>query len=126
MKRYFVTAALWLVPVLALPGDRADIRVAFSGPPTLAVIQPGVQVVVGIDDEVFYTKHQYWLRRDGDWYRARHHADAFMYMDSHNVPAALIQLTPGHYRHYRPVDGYDHGHGSWGGHHARGHGCGGC
>ena len=80
MKSYFVAAALWLVPVLALPGDRAEIRIALPGPPTLAVIQPGVEVVVGLDDEVFHMKHQYWLRRDGDWYRARHHTDAFMYI----------------------------------------------
>jgi hypothetical protein len=126
MKSYFVAAALWLVPVLALPDDPAQIRIALPGPPTLAVIQPGVEVVVGLDDEVFHMKHQYWLRRDGDWYRARNHTDAFMYMENHHVPAALLHLAPGHYRHYHPTNGYDHGHGSWGGHNGRGHGCGGC
>ena len=40
------------------------------------------KVVVGQEDEIFYTNHHYWLHRDGGWYHARHHSDPFGYVES--------------------------------------------
>ncbi len=124
MRRLAVTAALILAPALALAGDHAEIHIAFPTPPTLAEIQPGVQVVVDHDQEVFYAGHHYWHRRDGDWYRASHHGDAFTYVESRSVPSALAQLTPGQYRHFHPAHGHGHAYGD--GHGLNGNGsCGG-
>ncbi len=130
MRRLVITAALMFAPALALASDHAEIHIAFPTPPTLTVIQPGVQVVVDHDEEIFYTNHHYWARRDGDWYRASHHGDAFTYVESRHVPSALTQLEPGHYRHYH--GGAAHGHGDdgygYGGNgcgHGSGHGHGG-
>ncbi len=128
------------IPALALASDHAEIHLAFPTPPTLAVIQPGVQVVVDHDEEVFYANQQYWVRLDGDWYHAGHHGDAFTYVERHHVPSALMHLAPGHYRHYHPGashahggdshgdNGYGHGYengGSSCGHGGGGHGHGG-
>lgn len=127
MRAYAAALALFLTPSFALGGGGAEIQLAFPAPPTLAVIQPGVQVAVDLDDEVFYTNRHYWLRRDGDWYRARHYADPFMPMEGHHVPSALMDIAPGYYRHYHPT-GHPgaHGHGHRGGGRGGWHGCGGC
>lgn len=127
MKRLFITAALCLAPALALAGDHASFHVTFQGQPSLAVIQPGVQVVVDHDEEVFYTGSQYWVHRGGAWYRARHHSQAFAYVEAGHVPAALLSLELGRYRNYRPGGGHGGGHGGGpagghGGGHAGGHG----
>jgi hypothetical protein len=149
MKKLLITAALFLVlpPAFALPGDRASFHISFSTPPTLAVIQPGVQVVVDHDEEVFYADHHYWVHRGGDWYRASHHSHAFAYVEQQRVPGALRTIELGHFRRYHPAgshgghggpagdhgdhagqggddgysdDGYDHDHGH-GGQHGGGH-----
>ncbi len=132
MNRVLITVALTLAPAFALGSGHADIHIALPASPTMAVVRPGVQVVVGQDDEVFHTDHHYWLRRDGDWYHARHHGDAFVYVESHHVPSELLNLPPGQYRHYHPGAGYagdggdddDYGHHDYGGcaGHGGGHG----
>jgi hypothetical protein len=123
MKILLITVGLALAPAFALGSGHAEIHVALPQSPEMAVVQPGVQVVVGQDDEVFYTNHHYWLRRDGGWYHAGHHSDPFVYVESHHVPSALVSLPLGHYRHYHAHhayagdDGYNDGYGQ--------HGCGG-
>jgi len=126
MKRLLITITLALAPAFAFGSGHADVYLSLPERPETAVVQPGVQVVVGQDDEVFYTNHHYWLRRDGAWYHARHHSDPFVYAEHHNVPTALVNLPLGHYRHYHPhaayagADVYHDGYG----HHGSG-GCGG-
>ncbi len=132
MKRLLITVALTVAPAFALGASHADIHIALPASPAMAVVEPGVQVVVGQDDEVFYTNHHYWLRRDGGWYHARHHGDAFVYVESHHVPSGLVSLPLGQYHHYHPGaayagdDGYDDGYGHNGsggcGGHGGGHG----
>jgi len=146
MKRLLVTVALSLAPALALAGGHdggqgvhgsgdaggaghADVHLALPANHTRAVVQPGVEVVVGLDDEVFYTNDHYWLRRGGGWYHATHHGDAFVYTDSGDVPSVLVGIPVGQYRHYRhggahTGDGHDghgqHGAGGHGGSHGNG------
>ena len=113
MKKLFITAALCLSPAFALAGDHASsFHISFHTQPTLAVIQPGVQVVVDHDEEVFYADHHYWAHRGGEWYRARHHSHAFAYVERDRVPAALLSFELGHYRHYHPGGGHAGGHGA--------------
>ena len=138
MKTLPVIAVLFVAPVLALAGGHAAFHVTLPERPTLAEVQPGVQVVLGVDEEVFFAGQQYWVRRDDGWYRAKHHTEAFTHVESDHVPSALVDLEPGQYRHHRPAaghdeedgydDGHDHGseyqggHGGCGGHGSHGHG----
>lgn len=121
MKTLVVTAALLVAPALALADGHASFHLSFPAPPTLAAIQPGVQVVVDHDEEVFYSGRRYWVQRDGAWYSAGHHTSAFSYAPPHRVPAALVNLEHGRYRHYRPA-GHDGGDGAGAGHGRGGHG----
>ncbi len=113
MKSLVITAGLLLAPAIAAASDHASLHVAFAAPPTLAAIQPGVQVVVDNDEEIFYAGQYYWIQRDGGWYHAHHHADAFTYVDNQYVPTTVVNLGQGHYRHYHP--GAHHGQGHHGG-----------
>lgn len=124
MKRLLMTAALALAPVLALGAGHADVHVSLPQNPEMAAVEPGVQVVVGQDDEVFYMNHHYWLRRDGGWYHAMHHSNPFVFVENDQVPSVLVDLPLGHYRHYHHhaahgdayYDGYGHhGYGGCGG-----------
>lgn len=108
MKKLFLIATLSLAPALALASGHADVHFALPENPTMAVVQPGVQVLVGLDDEVFYSNHHYWLRREGAWYRARHHGDAFVYVEGDQVPSVLLGFAPGQYLHYHPDHGGHH------------------
>jgi hypothetical protein len=123
MKRLLITFSLVLAPALAFASDHEEVHIALQSP-EMAVVQPGVQVVVGQEDEVFYTNHHYWLHRDAGWYHARHHSDPFVFVESHHVPSALVTFPLGHYRHYHAHhayagdDGYNDGYGQ--------HGSGGC
>ncbi len=133
MKALFVIAALSLAPAVSLASGHSDLHVSLPANPGMATVQPGVQVVTGVDDELFYTDHHYWLRRDGAWYRARHHGDAFVYVEADSVPSVLVGFSPGQFLHHHSghgghhggYDGYDdgYGHHGAGGHGSHGNGC---
>jgi hypothetical protein len=99
--------AIFLVPSVPLAQAQAAVRLELALPavPPLVVIQPGVQVVADLDDEVFFVERSYWLRRDGRWYRSRAPRAAFVSVDTRRVPRALVTLAPGQYRHYRAASG---------------------
>ena len=68
--------ALSLVAILAfapLAQAQVSLRINLGLPvaPPLVYIQPGVQVVEGYGEEVFFYGGWYWCRRPGGWYRAR-------------------------------------------------------
>ena len=94
--------ALTFAPAVALAHGTPDVHIGFFAPPALAVIRPGVQVVVDHNDKIFYVGHRYWVRRDHAWYSAGHYADNFAFVSSRHVPHALTRLPPGQYRHYAP------------------------
>ena len=92
---------------LAAPAAGAEVWIQMNLPavlPPLVVVQPGVQVVQGYDQEIFFVGGYYWVRRDGYWYRAHDYRARWYYVRPARVPAALVRLPPGHYRHW-------HGHG---------------
>lgn len=133
MRTLLLAFALFVVPVLSLAGEHAPLYVALPRRPALADVQPGIQVVMGVEEEVFYTDQHYWVRRDGDWYRAKQPAGEFTYVESSHVPSGLMELEPGEYGHdhleaaHDEEDGYDHrghdhgGHGGCGSHGSHGH-----
>src|SRR4051812_9403194 len=73
----------------------------FEAPPPLVVVQPGVQVVEDYDEEVFFTDGWYWLHRDDRWYHTRDYRGGWAVVAPPYVPARLVRLPPGHYRHWK-------------------------
>jgi hypothetical protein len=104
MRALFL-AALLSLPLLPAPaGAQVSLRVELGVPlppaPTLLVVQPGIQVVAGYPEELFYVGNYYWLRRDDGWYRSIHPRTGFLFVAPARVPPGLTRLPPGHYRNY--------------------------
>ena len=103
MKRIILLVTLVASLLPAAARAQVDVRIQLGLPvaPPLVVVQPGIQVVENHEDEVFYTRGWYWARRDGYWYRSRTPRAAFVYVEPRYVPAPLVRIPPGHYRHWR-------------------------
>jgi len=101
------------------------IDIGLPAAPPLVQVQPGVQVVEGFHDEVFFNAGWYWCRRQDGWYRARSPRARFDWVDAHQVPHDLVRMPPGHYRnwhHDQEHPGEHHGHGPSDDHgHGHGH-----
>ncbi len=98
---FAIALALLLAPALPHAQVVMDIRIGFPAPPTLVVVSPGIQVVPDYDEEVFFVDGWYWLRRDSAWYRTRDHRGGWVVVQPRYVPAALVRLPPGQYKHWR-------------------------
>ena len=72
--------------------------------PRLVVVEPGVQVVEDLDDEVFFVDGWYWVRRGSFWYRARDHRRTWVYVEPRFVPRGLQRIPPGQYRKFRKAE----------------------
>ena len=126
--------ALSLMFLLALaPAARAQvgIRIDIGLPPAppLVVVQPGIQVVEGFREEVFFSAGWYWCRRPDGWYRARGPRERFAWVEARRVPPGLVRLPAGHYRNWHHEGHADRGrhegerfHGEEHGHHGEEHG----
>ena len=79
--------------------------------PPLVTVRPGIRVVRDFDEEIFYARGYYWVRRDGHWFRARDHRRNWTYVEPGRVPRELVQSPPGQYRRWRGDEGEHHGHG---------------
>ncbi|MCM2333855.1 MAG: hypothetical protein NDI82_07890 [Anaeromyxobacteraceae bacterium] len=88
-------------PAAAQVNIHAGIRFGLPALPTLVVVQPGIQVVEGFDDEVFVHQGAYYARRDGRWYRGAGPQASFVVVETRVVPEPLRRIPPGHYRRYR-------------------------
>jgi hypothetical protein len=99
--------ALWLLVValgVAAPAF-AQVRVevqlpsiVFTAPPSLVVVQPGVQVVADYDEEVFFVNDYYWHHRGPHWYRTNRYNGGWVLVEPTLVPRAIYGLPPGQYR----------------------------
>jgi hypothetical protein len=104
MKNALRSGALALAIALAstaagAQGFEASVRIALPTVlPPLVVVEPGVQVVEGLDEEVFFVNGWYWVRRGPVWYRARDHRRVWVYVEPRFVPPGLQRIPPGHYR----------------------------
>jgi hypothetical protein len=102
--RLLVAVAL-LAPALARAQASASVQLQLGLPvvlPPMVVVQPGVQVVPDVDEEVFFCNGWYWVRRDGGWYRSHDHRHGWHYVHGDRVPRRLVALPPGHYRRWHP------------------------
>ena len=79
--------------------------------PAMVVIEPGVQVVPQVNEEVFFVEGFYWVRRDTRWYRSHDYRSGWVVMEQRAVPARLVKYPPGQYRKWSPPK-ENHGHGN--------------
>ncbi len=93
-----------LAPALALAQASVQLRLDLPvAMPQLVVVQPGIQVVPNIEEEVFYTGGWYWVRQDGGWYRSHSPRRGWFFVPPERVPPRLVHLPPGQYRHWHPA-----------------------
>jgi hypothetical protein len=111
MNIAFRSAALALLVLTAAAPSRADgvfqTSITIALPPVLprlVVVEPGVQVVEDLDEEVFFVDGWYWARRGNLWYRARDHRRAWVYVEPRHVPRGLYRIPPGQYRRFRHAE----------------------
>jgi hypothetical protein len=103
-------AGLLVAVALAAPARAAGVfeaSIQIALPPVLPplyVVEPGVQVVEELDEEVFFANGWYWVRRDARWYRARDTRHRWIFVEPRFVPSGLRRIPPGHYRHFRHAD----------------------
>jgi hypothetical protein len=103
MKRIVLSLALALsalAPSAAPAQVDVQINIGLPVAPPLVVVEPGVQVVEDYDDEVFVTGGWYWARRGPYWYRARTPQATFVRVQPRYVPARLVRIPPGRYKHW--------------------------
>jgi len=76
--------------------------VRFEVAPPVVEVQPGVMVVRDYGEEVFLVDGRYWMHtRDGRWYRANDYRGGWVVVESRVVPAPIVRLPPGRYKHHR-------------------------
>jgi hypothetical protein len=103
-----VTACLLAIPATGRAQVHVgiDIGIAFPEPPPLVVVSPGIQIVPEYDEEVYFSSGWYWVRRDDAWYRTRDYRGHWAPVRTVYVPAPLMRMPPGQFRHYyRDDDG---------------------
>lgn len=91
---------LLLCPAPARAQVRLQIDLGLPLAPPLVEVQPGIQVVEGFREEVFFHGGWYWCRRPDGWYRAGSPRDRFQWVDAHRVPPGLTRMPAGRYRNW--------------------------
>jgi hypothetical protein len=78
----------------------------FDVAPPLVVVSPGVMVVQDYGEEIFFTGGWYWYRSGPIWYRTHDFRGGWVVAPRGYVPARLVRLPPGQYRHFRAGPGH--------------------
>ena len=106
------TLLLALAPAPALAGVGFQLNIGIqAGAPPLAPVGPGVQVLEGCPEEVFFSAGWYWCRRPDGWYRARGLRDRFDWVDARHVPHGMMLRPAGYYRDWHRPGGRGYGRG---------------
>ena len=117
MRKLVMTIGIALLSIPAHTPAAVQVEIQMGLPavlPPLVVVQPGVQVVSDYDQEIFFAGGYYWARRGPYWYRAADYRSRWAYVPVRRVPASLVQIPPGRYRHWH---GEPPGHARGRGHH---------
>jgi len=103
MRNFLLATIVGLVCVPLSPAhaQQVAVRVSFAAPPPLVVVEPGIQVVPDYDEEVFFVDGWYWHRAGAVWYRTRDHRGGWVVVEPRYVPARLVKIPPGHYKHWK-------------------------
>jgi hypothetical protein len=106
MKRLiaFLALGLSIVPFTAQAQVGVHIDLGLPARPQVVEVEPGVRIVEGVPDEVFFSGGWYWCRRGDGWYRSRSPRAHFFWVDPHRVPRAFARTPEGHYRNWRRAD----------------------
>lgn len=93
MKSTRVSACVFVVAA-SLAGCGATGEVEYAGSvrvtsPELITVSPGVQVVADAEEPLFYSHNNYWLYRDGYWFRSDNYRNGFARVDFVYVPGEL-------------------------------------
>ena len=76
--------------------------VRFEVAPPVVEVQPGVMVVRDYGEEVFLVDGRYWMHTgDGRWYRANDYRGGWVVVEPRVVPAPIVRLPPGRYKHHK-------------------------
>lgn len=102
MKRLALSAAFLLTLAASPAFAQVHVQIELGLPvaPPLVVIQPGLQVVEGFGEEVFFHGGWYWCRRHDGWYRSRSPRARFGWVEERRVPRLLVEVPRGHYRNW--------------------------
>jgi hypothetical protein len=68
----------------------ADAPVVFTSEPTLVEVESGVWVVRDSDQPVYFVGDEYWVVRDGVWYRAHSYDEGWVRVEVNVVPAVIV------------------------------------
>ena len=109
MKKLALTCLLPLCFSTAHAQVSLHIDIGLPLAPPLVEVQPGIRVVEGFDDEVFFYNGWYWCRRPGGWYRARSPRASFAFIESRRVPRSLVLVPEGRYRNWHHDEGRHEG-----------------
>jgi len=103
---FLLTLALSLLPVAALAqvSFHIDIGGPPAQPPPVVEVEPGVTVVEGAPEEVYFSGGWYWCRRGDGWYRSRSPRAEFRWVDRRYVPGPIARVPPDRYRNWRRAD----------------------
>ena len=99
---YPIALVLALAAGPARAGVSVSINIGLPVAPPLVAVAPGISVVEGWPDEVFFYDSGYWCRRPGGWYWARHPRDRFAWVEAGRVPRPLMRERVGYYREWHP------------------------
>jgi len=84
----------------ARAGVNISISLGLPVAPPLVVVAPGIQVVEGFGEEVFFQGGWYWCRRPDGWYRSRSPQARFAWVEGRRVPPGLMRFPAGQYRNW--------------------------
>jgi hypothetical protein len=69
--------------------------------PDLVEVEPGIQVVYGYNEPIFYSDNFYWRNNGGRWYRSAYHDHGWAAYEAPQRVRTIRQ--PERYRNYRPA-----------------------
>jgi hypothetical protein len=78
----------------------AEAPVVFTSEPTLVEVDSGVWVVQDYDQPVYFVEDDYWVIRDGVWYRSHTYEGGWARVEVNVVPALIIHRDHRMYVHY--------------------------
>jgi hypothetical protein len=78
----------------------ADAPVVFTSEPTLVEVDSGVWVVRDYDQPVYFVDDDYWVFRDGIWYRSHSYEGGWARVDVNVIPAVIVHRDHRMFVHY--------------------------
>ena len=112
MTRTRISACIFVVASsLAACTGTGDVEYAGEvqvSSPELIAVSPGVQVIADADEPIFYANNDYWLYRDGYWFRSNDYRRGYVRVEFSYVPQQIRTIEqPQTYAHYRSHMGRD-------------------